>query len=103
MKRSFLAVALLTACTTAPPMRPPATVPQPASPQPNASLTPAPAAPKPITEPRIRVGMLSDQPSVTFPRVDGGYYLITDAGATILKRGFTDTAPVSNAVIRYGV
>ncbi len=105
MKRCLLALALLAACS-APPMRPPATTPAVPAPQPTVStntLTSAPAPVKAIAEPRIRVGMMSDQPVVTFPRVDGGYYLITDAGASILKRGFTDTAPVSNAVIRYGV
>ena len=98
MKRSFLALALLTACAS-PKMTPPATVPVRSS---NA-LTPVSAPGKTIAEPRIRVGMLSDQPSVTFPRVNGGYYLITDGGTSTVKRGFTDTAPVSNAVIGYGV
>lgn len=88
-------------------MRPPATTPgaapQPAAPvtSPNA-LTPASPA-KPITEPRIRVGMLGDQPAVTFPRIEGGYFIVSDSGTSMLKRGFTDSAPVSNAVVRFGV
>ena len=47
--------------------------------------------------------MLSDQNSVSFPRVEGGYYLITDSGASVLRRGFTDSAPLSASVIRYAV
>ena len=103
MKRSFLVVALLAGCSQAPApvVQPPQTQPQPVS-SPNA-LTPISAPAKTILEPRIRVGMASDQPSVTFPRVDGGYYIVSDAGASTLKRGFSDTAPVSNAVVRFGV
>src|SRR5579859_5909898 len=98
MRRSFVALFLLAACA-APPTPPPATVP--ASSPNGLTLVAAPA--KTIAEPRIRVGMLSDQPSVSFPRINGGYYLISDTATATLKRGFTDTAPVSNAVIRYGV
>ena len=84
---------------TAPPLNPP-TVP---ARSPNA-LTPVSAAPNPIAEPRIRVGLLSDQGSVTFPRIDGGYYVITDAGPQLIRRGFTDTAPLANSsVVRYAV
>src|SRR4051794_23866459 len=103
MKRSLLFLLVFAACSQQPPvaMQPPVTVPAPPS-SPNA-LTSVAAPPKTIAEPRIRVGMLSDQASVSFPRIEGGYYLITDAGASILKRGFTDSAPVSNTVVRYGV
>jgi stage II sporulation protein D len=47
--------------------------------------------------------MLSDQTAVAFPRVAGGYYLITDAGASTLHRGFTLTAPLSDVTARYAV
>lgn len=47
--------------------------------------------------------MLSDQTAVTFPRVAGGYYLVTDAGASTLRRGFTLTAPLSAVTTRYAV
>jgi stage II sporulation protein D len=103
MKRSLLFLLVFAACSQQPPvaMQPPATVPTP-PPSPNA-LTSVATPAKTIAEPRIRVGMLSDQASVSFPRIEGGYYLITDAGTSILKRGFTDSAPVSNTVVRYGV
>lgn len=69
---------------------------------PNA-LTMVSAAAKSIIEPRIRVGLLSDQTSVTFPRVTGGYYVITGPTAATIRRGFTMTAPVSDAAARYAV
>src|SRR6266566_265207 len=100
--RLFVAVALFAACAAPPPPRPavtPALQPQPST---NA-LTQIPSVPKTIAEPRIRVGMVSEQTSVTFPRVDGGYYLITDSGASTLRRGFTDTAPLSDKSVRYAV
>ena len=99
MKSRFLVIVLLAACSSqkAPA---PTVAPQPVR-SPNA-LTTATAT-RTLVEPRIRVGMLSDQTSVNFPRVDGGYFLITDNSTSILKRGFTDTAPVTTAVIRYGV
>ena len=91
-------------------MQPPTTIPapqpqpQPVAPPPSPNaLTSISTPAKSIVEPRIRVGMLSDQASVTFPRIEGGYYVISDAGASTLKRGFTVAAPVSNAVVRYGV
>lgn len=102
MKRSFFALALLAACAVPPAPRPATTPAAAAMRSPNA-LTTVSAPAKTIVEPRIRVGMLSDRPTATFPRVDGGYYLISDAGTSTLKRGFTDTAPVSDAVVRYGV
>ena len=53
--------------------------------------------------PRIRVGLLSDQSTVSFPRTADGYYLVTDKGPSLLKRGFTATAPLANAPVRYAV
>ena len=47
--------------------------------------------------------MLSDQSSFTFARIDGGYFISTNAGASTLKRGFTVTAPLQNAPVRYAV
>src|SRR5436305_14539311 len=98
MKRLAALACLLAACATTPPAtvnRQPATQPAPApatARSPNA-LTAAAGVTKSIAEPRIRVGMLTDQTKVSFPRVAGGYYLITDAGASTLRRGFTLTAP----------
>jgi len=96
--RCAVAVTLLAACA-APPPPPPKVVP----PQAANALTPVGSVAKTIAEPRIRVGMLSDQTTVTFPRVDGGYYLLTDGGASTLRRGFTDTAPLSETTVRYSV
>ena len=47
--------------------------------------------------------MLSDQTSVTFPRVAGGYYVITGTSSATILRGFTMTAPVSDAAAHYAV
>lgn len=117
MRRLAIAILLLTACTSAPPPR---TQPQP-GPQPQAQqpppqpVEPAPARPSPnallavsqtkaIREPRIRVGLLSDQTSVTFDRIDGGYFLVTDTQSFATKRGLTITGPVgANAPVHYAV
>src|SRR5438045_2952888 len=69
---------------------------------PNA-ITPIASLPKTIAEPRIRVGMLSDQSSFTFDRIDGGYAISGGAGAWTLRRGFKVTAPLQNAPVRYAV
>ncbi len=99
MKARFaVAVTLLAACAAPPPPPPKVAPPQAAN-----GLTPVASVAKTIAEPRIRVGMLSDQTTVTFPRVDGGYYLLTDGGASTLRRGFTDTAPLSETTVRYSV
>ena len=49
------------------------------------------------------MGLLSDQSTVTFPRTTDGYYLATDSGPSLLRRGFTVTAPLANATVRYAV
>src|SRR6202521_3090599 len=97
MKRSLVALSLLAACTVAPP---PKVTPPPRSPN---GPTPVTNVTRSIAEPRIRVGMLSDQTTVTFPRVEGGYYLITDNGSSLLRRGFTDAAPLSETTPHYAV
>jgi stage II sporulation protein D len=104
-----LFVPLLVACATGPAPRPevrPAprpevTVPAPVL-SPNA-LTPLGTVPRAIAEPRIRVGLLSDQTTVSFPRIVGGYLVVTPAGASSLKRGFSVKAPLSDATLRYAV
>src|SRR5947208_4394934 len=102
MKRLAVVVCLLAACTTVAP--PPLPTPQqlPAPPSPNALIAVTNVA-RTIQDPRIRVGMLSDQTSVSFPRVAGGYYVITDAGASTLRRGLTLTAPLSDVSPHYAV
>ena len=97
MKRSLVALFLLAACTSAPP---PKVSPPLRSPN---GLIPATSVTKTIVEPRIRVGMLSDQTTVTFPRVEGGYTLLTDSGSSVLRRGFTDAAPLSETTPHYAV
>src|SRR5437660_23689 len=102
MKRLAVFVCLVAACATAPPAPQPR---NPATPQPARSanaLTPTSTA-RTLAAPVIRVGMLSDQSAVTFPRVDGGYYVVTDAGASTLRRGLTVTAPLSGVTTRYAV
>jgi stage II sporulation protein D len=98
-----------TACaTTAPPAATPqpqssAPVPRPAVQRSANAMTPVASLPRTIAEPRIRVGLLSDQSTVTFPRTADGYYLVSDSGPTLLKRGFTATAPLANATVRFAV
>jgi len=102
----FFLVLAAAACTSAPPPR---TTPQQKPPQQQQQttsqnrLTPVTTTQRTIADPRIRVGMLNDQTSVTFARITDGYYLVTDAGPSLLRRGFTDTAPLSNAPSRYAV
>ena len=67
------------------------------------ALTPVASVPRTIAEPRIRVGLLSDQSTVTFPRTTDGYYLVSDSGPALLRRGFTANAPLANAPVRYAV
>src|ERR1051326_7375248 len=98
MKRIVVALSLLVlaACASAPPSRPPAAtavVPPPAPVRSANALTPVNSVAKTIVEPRIRVGLVNDQTSVTFPRLAGGYYVVTDTASATIRRGFTLTAP----------
>jgi stage II sporulation protein D len=108
------ALALITACaaTTPPPQQPTSTTTTTTSSTPSAqaapvratnALTPVASMPRSIAEPRIRVGLMSDQSTITFPRTADGYYLVTERGPSLLRRGFTATAPLANAPIRYAV
>ena len=115
MKRTTVALLLLVfaACAsspTAPPSRPPVVTPAVtpvAPPSPPArsanAMTPVATVAKAIAEPRIRVGIVNDQATVTFPRVAGGYYIVSDAGSAMIRRGFTMTAPVPDAPAHYAV
>jgi len=67
------------------------------------ALTAVSSVAKAIAEPRIRVGLVNDQTTVTFPRVAGGYYVLTDTSSATIRRGFTLTAPVTDAAARYAV
>jgi len=106
MKRLLLVfTAIACACTTTvtptnlvPP--PPAALPAATSPN---ALTSIGSLPKTIAEPRIRVGMLSDQSTFAFDRIDGGYAISSGNDTWSLKRGFTVAAPLQNAPVRYAV
>jgi stage II sporulation protein D len=97
---AVLAVALA-ACASAPPRKIVPALPPPAT-SPN-RLTPVATTTRAIAEPRIRVGLLSDQSDADFARVPDGYYIVSDAGPSIIKRGFTATPPLANADVRYAV
>ena len=104
---AVLSVIVVAACATTP-TPPPTTDPRQQQPvasaprSPNA-LTAVATMPRTIVEPKIRVGLVSDQPSVAFARTSDGYYLVTDAGPSLIRRGFTITAPLANATVRYAV
>lgn len=105
-----LSVLVLAACASQqgapePPTasQPPALQQQPPPARSANALTPLASLDRTIVEPRIRVGLLSDQPTVTFPRIAGGYYIVSDAGPSVLRRGFTVTAPLSDATVRYAI
>lgn len=93
------------ACTSTPTAPSPQPLPSP-TPAPQRSqnaLTPVSSAPPAIAAPKIRVGLLIDQPEVTFPRTSGGYTVVTDRGPSTLRRGFTVRAPLAEAAVRYAV
>jgi stage II sporulation protein D len=106
MHRFAILLALLAGCagsTPAPVAPAPTPKSQPAPSRPANALTPVASLPRTIAEPRIRVGLLSDQSTVSFPRTSDGYYLVSDKGPSLLRRGFTATAPLANAPVRYAV
>jgi stage II sporulation protein D len=111
MKRIVVFLSLLVAaCASAPPSQPappPVSLPvAPAPPPPLHSqnaMTPVATVAKVIAEPRIRVGIVSDQATVTFPRVAGGYYIVSDAGSAVIRRGFTMPAPLGDVASHYAV
>lgn len=110
MKRTAVALSILfvAACATAPPAHPPAPtttiVAAPPAPARSANaLTPVSTVAKTIGEPRIRVGLVNDQTTVTFARLAGGYYVVTNTTSATIRRGFTLTAPVSDAAAHYAV
>jgi len=103
---AVLSLIVFAACATTPVQTTTGTTApaQPAQParSPNA-LTAVASVPRTIAEPKIRVGLLSDQSTVTFPRTADGYYLVATAGPSMIRRGFTVTAPLANATVRYAV
>lgn len=110
MKRTICAVVLLVAvgCATAP--IDPASSSTSIRTTPGATLstssnrlTPLATTSKQVMTPMIAVGLLSDQPTVTFPRRDDGYVIVGPAGPARIGRGFTLSAPLPAAAVRYGV
>jgi stage II sporulation protein D len=99
---AFLAAFMLAACTGAAPKPVPSPITVPPPPPPPNSMADLHATPRAIQEPKIRVGMVSDQTTVTFPRTADGYLLVY-SGTSIIKRGFTITSPVSDTAKRYAV
>ena len=102
---AVLAVSLAFATACAQPPAPQIT-PQPGTTEPARSpsaLTPVGSVSKRIAEPLIRVGLLSDQPNVAFPRVPDGYFIVAEAGPSVLRRGFSVSAPLADATVRYAV
>lgn len=100
----FFLAALLSACASpSPSPQPPRTSPEPPPVRAARAMTAVASMPKTIAEPKIRVGLLTDQATATFPRTEDGYYIVSDAGASTLRRGFTATAPLANATVRYAI
>jgi hypothetical protein len=75
----------------------------PATAAPSGRLSPLAASPRTIAPPLVKVGMQSDQSRVEFPRAEGGYILVSDAGPSQIGRGFTVAAPLAEALVRYAV
>ena len=104
---SLVLFSLCAACASTPPATTPSSSEHPASraatTRPPNALTPVASGPRAIAEPRIRVGLLSDQSTVSFPRTADGYYIVTEHGPSLLRRGFTATAPLAAAPVRYAV
>lgn len=106
MKQSrFLAgvLALSAACATAP--APSGTDTRPTgAPVSSNRLTPLGTSTRVIDPPLVKVGLLSDQPRVSFPRIDDGYILVSDAGPSRINRGFSVAAPLADTPsVRYAV
>lgn len=99
----FTAALLFTAaCATTPPV-PALPDSQPPLPVTSRGFEPSASPARLPAPPLIRVGLLTDESNVVFPRIDGGYYLVTDAGTLFTRRGFEASAPMAGAVVRHGV
>ncbi|MFN2443117.1 MAG: SpoIID/LytB domain-containing protein [Thermoanaerobaculia bacterium] len=68
-----------------------------------ASLLPLEGTIPPIESPRIRVGLETDSAEAVFPRREGGWFVRTEAGPRMIRRGFTLRAPRAGEPVRWGV
>jgi stage II sporulation protein D len=57
----------------------------------------------PIESPRIRVGLETDSSEAVFPRREGGWFIRTEEGPRMIRRGFTIRAPRAGEPVRWGV
>lgn len=95
---SLLLALLSASCATT-------TTPTPSAPavRTEGALAPLAAAAPQIARPLFRVGLESDLAKATFPRIAGGYVVVTDGGAFSTRRGFDVTAPGAARAVRYTV
>lgn len=102
LRSHYALVALLVAaCATSPqPQKPPQQV---EAPKPGNRLTPVAQTSRSIAAPVVRVGLLSDQRTIAFDRIDGGYFVVADNGPSVIRRGFTVSAPLSDSPVTYAV
>lgn len=99
---AILALALAACASSAPADRSPVPGPAPVRPDAN-GLTPVTAPPRAITEPSIRVGLLTDVDEAAFPRVEGGYAVLWEGGVSSIRRGVTIVPPLSGQPTRWAV
>ncbi|MFZ2491828.1 MAG: SpoIID/LytB domain-containing protein, partial [Thermoanaerobaculia bacterium] len=105
MRHAWTAVFLIAALSgcAAPSTPPPRPAPEAPAVRSQNAMTPIASMPRTIAEPKIRVGLLTDQATAVFPRTTDGYYLVGDAGASTLRRGFTASAPLADATVRFAI
>lgn len=99
---SLVAALLLVACATAPRKTPPPVRPV-EPPRASNRLTPVTQLSRSIAAPVVRVGLLSDQRTAAFDRIEGGYFVFADSGPSVIRRGFTVNAPLSDSPVTYAV
>jgi stage II sporulation protein D len=99
----FFAVTLLLARCATNPSQPKTPDIAPAPARPVNKLEPLARAPREIAAPLVRVGLLTDQATVSFPRIPDGYIIVSDREPYVLRRGFTDFAPAPAAGVHYTI
>ena len=97
-----IVLVILVSCTTATTNRPSAG--SSSAPAVTNGLQSVSGTPRAIDPPRIRVGLLADQSSVTYDRIEGGYLVIAATGSSIIRRGFSVAAPqAGQTAVSYAV